>query len=184
MIMNSNGIWDAGESGIPNWKISLLNANTDVEITNTTTDLSGHYAFYNLLPGTYKVTEETKTDYIATNSTSVVISISGKDINNLNFTNYMPQIPPTITTQPSDLTVKLGKTATFTVVAAGTKNLTYQWQRNGVNITGAKGKVQNYTIPTTTMSDNGATFRVIVTNPLGSIISNPSKLTVHEHRFR
>ena len=112
---NSNGKWDAGESGIPNWKISLLDANTDAEITNTTTDLTGHYGFYNLLPGTYKVKEETKTDYIATNSTSVVIAISGKDVTNLNFTNYLPRIPPTITLQPSNLTVKLGKTAKFTM---------------------------------------------------------------------
>ena len=175
---NSNGKWDAGESGIPNWKISLLNANTDAEITNTTTDLTGHYAFNNLLPGIYKVKEETKTDYTATNSTSVVVTVSGKNINNLNFTNYLPRIPPTITLQPGNFTVKLGKTAKFTVSAEGSNNLSYQWQRNGVNISGSSGKVQNYSITTTYMVNNEETYRVLVMNPYGSIISNTSRVTV------
>ncbi|CAG1005754.1 partial Endoglucanase C, partial [Methanosarcinales archaeon] len=172
---NSNGVWDAGESGLSGWNIYLRNINTG-DISSTITDNSGHYAFYNILGGTYQIIEETKPDYIATNSTSLVVTLSGSDITNLNFTNFMPQIPPIITTQPNDQTVKLGTKATFSVVAAGTKNLTYQWQKNNVNIAGAKGT--SYTTPITTMSDNGATFRVIVTNPLGINISIPAKLTV------
>ena len=175
---NSNGKWDAGETGLQDWKISLLNPDTDAEIRNTTTDPSGHYVFYDLLAGTYKVKEETKPDYIATNTTSVVISVSSKDINDLNFTNYLPKIPPNITTQPVDQIVKLGKTASFSVVANGSKNLTYQWQRNGVNISGSAAKTPSYSILITKMSDNGATFRVIITNPYGTLISNSSKLTV------
>ncbi|MFZ3384619.1 MAG: DUF1349 domain-containing protein, partial [Candidatus Methanoperedens sp.] len=173
---DSNGKWDAGETGLPDWKISLLNVDTDVEMRNTTTNPSGYYGFYDLPAGTYKVKEETKPDYIATNSTTVVISVSSKDKNNLNFTNYLPRIPPNITTQPINQIVKLGKTASFTVVANVSKNLTYQWQRNGINILGAKSP--SYSILTTKMSDNGATFRVIVTNPYGTIISNSSTLTV------
>src|SRR5207245_3952078 len=38
---------------------------------------------------------------------------------------------PTITTQPANQTVTAGQTATFTVVAAGTAPLTYQWQKKG-----------------------------------------------------
>src|SRR6266853_2017059 len=44
---------------------------------------------------------------------------------------------PTITTPPANQTVTAGQTATFTVVAGGTAPLSYQWQKNGVNIAGA-----------------------------------------------
>ncbi|VVB56435.1 SdrD B-like domain protein [uncultured archaeon] len=173
---NASGTWDAGEQGIPDWKISLINDITGLEIANTTTDLSGHYIFHNLTNGTYNVTEESKPEYIATNRTYAVISIAGTDINNLNFTNYIPQLAPIITTQPANQAVKVGKNATFTVVAIGTKPLSYQWRKNGVNITGATNP--SYTTPPTTMPDNGSTFDVAVTNPIGTTISNSSKLSV------
>ncbi|HKQ87868.1 MAG TPA: immunoglobulin domain-containing protein, partial [Candidatus Acidoferrales bacterium] len=71
-------------------------------------------------------------------------------------------VAPTITTQPQNATVTVGQTATFTVVAAGTAPLNYQWQKNQQNISGATNA--SYTTPATTTADNGATFRVIVTN--------------------
>ena len=173
---NNNSVWDAGEVGIPDWKISLISDITGLEIANTTTDLSGHYAFHNLTNGTYNVTEETKPDYVATNRTSAVVTISGSDINNLNFTNYIPQLAPKIFLQPVDQTLKLGKNATFSVVAVGTNPLSYQWRRNGVNISGATNPF--YTTLPTTMSDNGAIFDVLINNSLGNVISNSSRLSV------
>jgi hypothetical protein len=41
---------------------------------------------------------------------------------------------PTITTQPTNETVTVGQTATFTVVAAGTAPLSYQWYQNGATV--------------------------------------------------
>ena len=84
---------------------------------------------------------------------------------------------PTITTQPANQTVTVGRTATFSVVAAGTAPLTYQWQKNNANISGATSA--SYTTPATVSGDNGATFRVIVTNPVTSITSNSATLTVN-----
>ena len=84
---------------------------------------------------------------------------------------------PSITTQPSNQTVTAGQTATFSVVAAGTAPLTYQWQKNNANISGATSA--SYTTPATVSGDNGATFRVIVTNPVTNITSNPATLTVN-----
>ena len=49
-------------------------------------------------------------------------------------------VAPTITTQPVNQTVTAGQTATFTVVAGGTAPLSYQWQKNGVNIARGDGK--------------------------------------------
>jgi hypothetical protein len=83
---------------------------------------------------------------------------------------------PTITTQPANQTVAAGQTATFTVVAAGTSPLTYQWQKNSTGIPGATSAT--YTTPGTTSADNGAQFQVRVSNSLGSISSSAATLTV------
>ena len=85
--------------------------------------------------------------------------------------------PPSITTQPVDTTVTVGQTAKFTVTATGTKPLSYQWTKNGVNITGATNP--SYTTPPTTLADNGSLFAATVTNSVGSVTSNNATLTVN-----
>ena len=84
---------------------------------------------------------------------------------------------PSITTQPASQTVNVGQTATFTVMAMGAPPLSYQWQKNQVNIAGATSA--SYTTPATTSADNGTSFRVIVTNPVTSVTSNAAMLTVN-----
>ncbi len=86
-----------------------------------------------------------------------------------------PPLPPAITTHPASVTVDERATAQFSVAATGNQ-LQFQWQRNGVNITGATGP--SYTTPPTTASDNGTTYRVVVSNTAGSVTSNNATLTV------
>jgi immunoglobulin I-set domain protein len=86
-------------------------------------------------------------------------------------------VGPSITTQPANETVTVGQTATFSVLAAGTAPLTFQWQKNNANISGAISA--SYTTPATVSGDNGATFRVIVTNPVTNITSNSATLIVN-----
>jgi hypothetical protein len=83
---------------------------------------------------------------------------------------------PTITTQPSNQSAAVGQSATFTVVAAGTGPLTYQWQRNMTAISGATAA--QYMTPPVAPGDNGAQFRVVVSNSAGQITSNVATLTV------
>jgi glucose/arabinose dehydrogenase len=83
---------------------------------------------------------------------------------------------PSIATHPQNQTVSVGQTAIFSVAASGSTPLTYQWQRNGVNIGGATSAT--YTTPTATPSDDGALFRVVVSNSQGSVNSNAARLTV------
>jgi hypothetical protein len=85
-------------------------------------------------------------------------------------------VAPTIVTQPANQKTTVGLTATFTVNAAGTGPLQYQWSKNGTAISGASSA--SYTTPSATPADNGATFAVIVTNSIGSATSNPASLTV------
>jgi hypothetical protein len=83
---------------------------------------------------------------------------------------------PSITAQPADQAVVLGRTATFTVTAAGTAPLMFQWQKGGAPIPGATSS--SYTTPATTQADDGSTFLVVVTNALGSMTSAGAKLKV------
>ena len=70
----------------------------------------------------------------------------------------------------------VGQTATFTVTASGTAPLSYQWQKGGTSISGATAA--SYTTPATTLTDDTATFQVVVSNSAGSVTSNSAKLTV------
>ncbi len=82
---------------------------------------------------------------------------------------------PTITRQPFNLLVCLGELAGFVVVATG-DDLSYQWYRNGVEIFSGTGA--GYTTPAATMADNGAKFKVRVSNASGSVMSSEATLTV------
>lgn len=86
-----------------------------------------------------------------------------------------PQTAPKVVAQPVDNTQLSGMPATFRITAAGVGPLSYQWQRNGVNIPGATAS--SFTLPAA-VADNGAAFRAVVTNPYGSANSAEAKLTV------
>ncbi len=84
---------------------------------------------------------------------------------------------PAITTQPASQTVSAGQTATFTVAATGTPPLSYQWQKNGASVSGATSS--SYMTPAATTADNGAQFRVVLSNTAGSVTSGAATLTVN-----
>jgi hypothetical protein len=83
---------------------------------------------------------------------------------------------PTIATAPVAQSAAAGQTAQFSVVAAGSPLLTYQWRKNAANIAGATAAV--YTTPTLLSTDSGSTFDVVVTNGAGTVTSAAAKLTV------
>jgi len=89
---------------------------------------------------------------------------------------YTASQAPSITTHPTNQTVPVGGTATFTVAASGSPPLSYQWQRNGVDIPGATSA--SYGLSSVTTADSGARFRARVTNSAGSVVSNEATLTV------
>ena len=91
--------------------------------------------------------------------------------------SFMTPVAPTITTQPSDQTVTPGQTATFSVAATGTAPLSYQWQKGSSDIAGATSV--SYTTPATGLSDNGSSFRVLVSNSAGNATSSAATLRVN-----
>jgi glucose/arabinose dehydrogenase len=83
---------------------------------------------------------------------------------------------PSITVQPADVSVTVGAPAAFSVSASGTPPLSYQWQRNGANISGATSS--SYTIASAQLADDAAAFRCRVTNAYGNVTSNSATLSV------
>ena len=81
-------------------------------------------------------------------------------------------VAPTITTQPASLTLTAPAAATFTGAATGLPTPTYQWQRSNdggttwSDITGATAAA--YSLASTSASDNGAKFRLVASNGIGT----------------
>ena len=100
------------------------------------------------------------------------LSIGSASVFKVRFTN----IPPNITTQPTDQNTALGQAATFSCAASGSTPITFQWQRNMSNIQGATNS--SYMTPPTVLTDMGAKFRCVATNAFGSATSNEATLTV------
>ena len=112
---------------------------------------------------------------VATDGSLYYLSIGSASLFRVQFT--ATGTGPTITTQPTNQSVMVGDPASFTVAASGTPTLSYQWQRNMVNIGGATSPTFN--LPAAALSDTGAKFRCIVTNSFGSATSNEATLTVN-----
>jgi glucose/arabinose dehydrogenase len=88
---------------------------------------------------------------------------------------YNANQPPAITTQPQSQSITQGQPVTFAVAATGSPTLTYQWQFNNANITGATSA--SYTIANVQPANAGQ-YRVIVSNGSGSATSNNATLAV------
>jgi uncharacterized delta-60 repeat protein len=82
---------------------------------------------------------------------------------------------PVITTQPADVTVVSGQTATLSAAAVGTGTLTYQWRRNGFALPGASAP--SYVLPGATRSAADF-YDVVVSNAEGSVASRMARLSV------
>ena len=83
--------------------------------------------------------------------------------------------PPSITSQPGDQTVAVDGTATFTVTAAGTAPLSYQWQLNGSNVSGATATAL---VLANVQFANAGIYSVVVSNLAGMVTSSNATLTV------
>lgn len=79
-----------------------------------------------------------------------------------------------IVSQPVGQIVCPGTSVTFSVTATGT-NRTYQWQKDGVNISGAVDSF--YTIAASAPADNG-NYTVVINGTCGSVFSSVAALSV------
>jgi glucose/arabinose dehydrogenase len=82
---------------------------------------------------------------------------------------------PVITSQPQSISVAQGQSASFSVTATGNPAPSYQWRRNGANISGATSPT--YSISNVQPSHAGQ-YSVVVNNNTGTVTSNNATLTV------
>ncbi|MEJ0088278.1 MAG: LamG-like jellyroll fold domain-containing protein [Limisphaerales bacterium] len=89
---------------------------------------------------------------------------------------YTPAAP-VITSQPTNLTVVVGRPASFTISASGTPPLSYQWRFNVTNI--ISGATNNALFLPTAQFTNAGIYSVSVGNGVDSILSSNAVLTVN-----
>jgi pectin methylesterase-like acyl-CoA thioesterase len=108
---------------------------------------------------------------------AVVTNAGGSAASNavpLKVTDGLVGPPPSITTQPSNITVTMGNSTNLAVQAAG-DGLVYQWFKNGAIISGATAS--QLTIPNAQVGDS-ASYYVVISNSSGSITSSSATLLV------
>jgi hypothetical protein len=104
-----------------------------------------------------------------TNGATTITATSGSVSGNTTLTVVSP---PSIAVQPTNNTVSPNGSVTLSVGATG-GGLSYQWQFNGTNITGATGA--SLTITNVSAADVGV-YTVIVNNAAGSVTSSSATL--------
>lgn len=84
--------------------------------------------------------------------------------------------PPEITQQPQDQATVENELATFSVEVSNLDPVTYQWQRDDIDIQGATSRTLS--IPFTPLEYNGSQFRCVLNNRLGTTVSRSATLSV------
>ncbi len=97
----------------------------------------------------------------------------------------VPLMPPVIVVHPTNQTVTVGGTASFSVIVEGTQPLSYQWQespakgkKKPVNVVGATNSIL---ILTNVQSSDAGNYAVLVTNAIGFDVSSNALLTLELH---
>ena len=89
---------------------------------------------------------------------------------------YTEAISPFITSQPVSQKVLQGDPVSFSVEASGDSPLSYQWRKNGLPISGAEST--SYAISSSSSTNLGQ-YDVLVTNPVGSVLSSSVSLSFY-----
>jgi len=90
-------------------------------------------------------------------------------------------LPPQITVAPQDQSVSVGASVVFSVSAAGSEPLAYQWRKDGADLNDTTrisgSSTPQLTISALQLSDAGG-YSVVVSNAHGSVTSSVAVLTV------
>ena len=82
---------------------------------------------------------------------------------------------PSITTQPTSQSANAGATVTFSAAASGSPAPTFQWRKNGGNISGATSATLTLV---NVQAGDAATYSVVATNSVNFATSNNATLTI------
>ena len=181
---NGNGLVDNDET---NWALAILTqpANqTAIQGSNATFNVTADgiapLSYQWWFNGTTQLAGATNTSLTLTSvqptnagNYSVVVTNNYGSVTS-SIATLTVLVPPAITTQPTNQTALAGGTGIFAVVASGTAQLSYQWQKNGVNLTDGGdmfGANSNTLTFTNLMPSDAGMYSVLVTNVAGIAIS-------------
>jgi uncharacterized repeat protein (TIGR01451 family) len=102
-------------------------------------------------------------------SGGVVVDLTNRD-------NDPPASAPTITNQPTSVTITTGESATFSVVVAGVPTPTFQWTLEGQPI---QGQTSNTLALAGVQLEQAGDYGVVVSNSTGEVTSGAATLTVN-----
>lgn len=145
-----------------------------------TSDTLLHYQWY--FNVTNPVGNDLDTFTIASTSTNdsgdylcVVSNSFGSSTSLIAMLNIVLPVPPSISSQPQNFTNVVGLNANFSVAAAGTAPLRYQWLFNAVPLSARTNATLSFAIASTNDVGN---YSVIITNLFGAITSSVATLAV------
>lgn len=145
------------------------------------TDGNGYYAV-TLIPASsggtnYTVTVSKPGFTMGSRDTQVLAG----DVKREDFSLVSGGDPPTITAQPASIMAASGSRAVFAVQATGSPALTYQWQKNQVDLNDG-GHYSGCTTDTLVIypvgGSDAAYYRCVITNAYGSNVSDQASLTL------
>jgi DNA/RNA endonuclease G (NUC1) len=145
-----------------------------VTSTDAAASLPGDYAFTGSDHGLHS--------FFATLNTAGAQTLTVTDTVSASLTGSQAAIAvsapaPVIQTQPKGTSVLAPSGATFTVAATGTGTLTYQWRKNGTDISGETGT--SVTVNATDLQETSAAYSVVIKDGSGTTTtSENATLTV------
>jgi hypothetical protein len=138
-------------------------------------------AWTNVTTGTGGTTSNYTTDVLALSDNGMQLrvvatnAVSSAESNPVTVSVSDVDVAPSISTQPGSLNVSIGNDAAFAIAARGTEAMSYQWQFNLVDISGANSPVLRLAAVT---SGQSGSYRVVVSNAAGTVTSDTATLTV------
>ena len=119
--------------------------------------------------------------FITTNRGNYFIVVGGvggaRGIAHLNYSLSagLPPVPPVVTSQPQPLLASAQTAVAFSVTAAGTVPLSYQWWKNSSRLNNKTNASLLFSSP---QNSDTANYFVVITNVAGAITSAPARLTI------
>ncbi|MBL9135953.1 MAG: carboxypeptidase regulatory-like domain-containing protein, partial [Verrucomicrobiales bacterium] len=171
---DGDGELDATEPGMGGVPITLTS--TSGTTRQVTTSGDGTFLFTGVLAGTVNLTQSTPSGFTATTPVTVTMLVATESAASASFGNQSDNLkPPTITSEPGDLALAAGATATLSVTAEGTNPMTYQWLKDGTPLPNATNSI--LTLSGVQASD-AAGYQARVRNAVGTMLSRIARVTV------
>ncbi len=136
---------------------------------------------YQWQKGGVAISGATSSSYAISNTASsdaglyTVVATNSAGFTTSNGATLTINVVPVFTTQPLSLPAFVGATINFTTVATSSTAITYQWQKNGINIPSATSA--SLSLPNVQLTDAGS-YAVVATDAVGSATSRFARLVV------